>query len=83
MFRPRDIRFSPAPECEQLLLSMQIGFRKFEQGLLGVPQQILNAIDFRSQPQSQIRRDLIVTTATRVQLATQVANDLSQSRFDK
>src|SRR2546425_478796 len=60
-----------------------ICFRESEQSLLRVPQSDREFINLSTQPQPQVCRDLIVSTASGVQLAPEVANHLHQARFDE
>ena len=60
-----------------------ISFRKIEQSLLRVPQGDREFINLSPQPQAQVCRYLIASTASGVQLAPEVTNHLHQACFDE
>ncbi len=63
--------------------SVAMRFGKIKQSHLRVAHCRCKAINFVAQPQTQIRRDLIVSAASGVQLATRVANHFHQPRLDE
>src|SRR5581483_9530723 len=60
-----------------------IRVRQIEQRRLRFCERTDGAIDFLAQPQTQVRRDLVVSTSARVQLAPNVADHLDQSCYDE
>src|SRR5205823_3624921 len=58
-------------------------FRQIDESALRIQQLLLNTINLRTQPQAQVCRHLIVAAASRVQLASRVADELHEARFDK
>src|SRR5258708_18402977 len=58
-------------------------FGEIKQRFLPVAERSRKAIDFVAQPQSQVRRDLIVSAASGMQLTPRVANHFHQTRLDK
>src|SRR5947209_14615779 len=63
--------------------SRSVLFRQVNERALRVAELLLNVINFGPQPEPQVRRHLIISTATRVKLPACVANELNQTRFNK
>src|SRR5215207_6492806 len=58
-------------------------FGKLEEGSLRVTNKSIEFVNRSPHPQTEIRRYLIVTTTSGVQLATQITGRLDQSSLDK